>query len=92
MNKIFKSKILRCVMILLAGILFLMFVVGVAFATTTPQRCDPALKYYCSKVTYTDQRNNVLITARAFRGAIDGGADKWQNWYTKDWERVRKIP
>ena len=79
----------RCVLATLITLTLLFVIFSIASATTTPTLCDtPFIKYHCSKVTYTQQGSNVLITDRNFKGAIDGGAQRWQIYYTKDWERI----
>jgi hypothetical protein len=89
MKKLIFSRALYRIIFIVGGcILLLLTTIIAVLATTTPQLCDPSSKYYCSKVVYTDQGNNVLITDRNWRGAIDGGADYWQVWYVKDWEWV----
>ncbi len=78
----------RFVLTILITVLLLFVFFSIVSATTTPTLCDATPKYNCSKVTYTQQGSNVLITARNFKGAIDGGADRWQIYRTKDWERI----
>jgi len=54
-------------------LVLMLAIVSVVYATTTPTLCDDTPKYHCSKVTYTPQGGNVLITQLNFKGAIDGG-------------------
>lgn len=61
---------------------------GVAYANTTTTICDqnsPA-KYWCSRVQYTSRTGGWTITDREYKGAIDGGAQKWQLYWVKDWQ------
>lgn len=56
-----------------------------AYALTTPQTCDRDVKYYCAYVEYTDNGSYVDVQNRWYRGAIDGGAKKWQRFWMADW-------
>lgn len=76
---------------ILSGLVVLLFVLGiqVALATQTPVVCDtPFAKYGCSRVEYTASGGGWEIQNRKWQGAIDGGADQWQAYWTKDWEYV----
>jgi len=71
--------------------LLLLTVVQAVSATTTPQVCDYYVKYYCTKVTYTSDPGGWKITDRFYRGGIDGGADIWQTYWTKDMEKINGV-
>lgn len=59
---------------------------SVALANNTPSVCDSEVKYYCSYVNYDA---NVLggwnINHRYYKGGRDGGAQRWQLYYARDW-------
>lgn len=44
----------------------------------TPWTCDSVPKYYCAVVGYDNNGSSVNVQCRFFKGAIDGGARRWQ--------------
>ena len=45
---------------------------------------EKSSKYSAPRVWYTDNGSTVTIDGRDFKGAVDGGADKWRQESIKD--------
>ncbi|NJN92700.1 MAG: hypothetical protein HC875_00750 [Anaerolineales bacterium] len=78
-------------LVILSLLILLFVVVGIqiVLANQTPKRCDePERKYGCFLVEYTASGNGWEVQNRKWQGAIDGGAKRWQAYWTKDWEYV----
>lgn len=88
MSKVIHFHSSKRMLILGIVLLLLLTFVQIASATTTPQVCDDAVKYWCSKVTYNSQSGSWNITDRFYKGGIDGGADWWQYYWIKDLHKI----
>lgn len=56
--------------------------------TQTPWTCDGIPKYFCATVEYDNFGSYVNVQSRWWKGAIDGGANRWQIWWVQDWTKV----
>lgn len=50
----------------------------------TPARCDPDVKYFCSRVEFDRVTGGYIIRTHQHRGARDGGAQKWRRYYVRE--------
>ncbi len=58
--------------------------VGTAKAKYTSEKHDADLKYYNSRVSYSDNGETVTLTSRQFKGGRNGGAQKWRQEQIKE--------
>lgn len=69
-----------------------MFNPGRVWADSTPVICDSNSppKYWCSYVSYVSEGTGWKILDRFWKGAVDGGAKRWQiHWLLDfDWDSI----
>lgn len=59
---------------------------GIAKAfTQTPWTCDGVPKYYCATIEYDNYGSYASVLDRWWKGARDGGAQRWQLYWLQDW-------
>ena len=85
------KKHLRSLNAFAIAALLLAIMPSAASATTSPTQCDgnSPPKYSCAYITYSiyssGGQNYYRVDVRYFKGAIDGGAQRWQIEYYNDY-------
>jgi hypothetical protein len=52
----------------------------------SPEKCDPTPKYYCTTVECLQASDTVTVVRDWYKGARDGGAQKWRLGYMKEYD------